>query len=211
MAAREVGRLVPGVIVNLVLLYGVVVLGWSPGSIVLLFPVESVGIGLVTVVGLWRRAGADDMVGPIPLAALVFGAIFGVFTIVQTVFAGIIASVLGVVADATNLWLPLALVVTRTAIDLGVAVRQPPDLATLIVPPITRGITLQLGVVLGMVYVTSGEPLDLVRQTLAGHPVTTAMMPVVVLMIVKTIVELVAGVIVIGAIRLVRRMDAASV
>ena len=211
MAARELGRLVPGVIVNLVLLYGVVVLGWSPGSIVLLFPVESVGIGLVTVVGLWRRSGTDDMVGPIPLGALVFGAIFGVFTIVQAVFAGIIASVLGVVADATNLWLPLALVVARTAVDLGVAVRQPPDLATLIVPPITRGITLQVGVVLGMVYVTSGEPLDLVRQTLAGHPVTTAMMPVVVLMIVKTIVELVAGVIVIVAIRLVHQMDAASV
>ena len=111
------------------------------------------------------------------------------------------------VADATNLWLPLALVVARTAVDLGVAVRQPPDLATLIVPPITRGITLQVGVVLGMVYVTSGEPLDLVRQTLAGHPVTTAMMPVVVLMI----VELVAGVIVIVAIRLVHQMDAASV
>ena len=211
MAAREFGRLVPGVIVNLVLLYGVVVLGWSPGSIVLLFPVESVGIGLVTVVGLWRRSGTDDMVGPIPLGVLVFGAIFGVFTIVQAVFAGIIASVLGVVADATNLWLPLALVVARTAVDLGVAVRQPPDLATLIVPPITRGITLQVGVVLGMVYVTSGEPLDLVRQTLAGHPVTTAMMPVVVLMIVKTIVELVAGVIVIVAIRLVHQMDAASV
>ena len=211
MASRELGRLVPGVIVNLVLLYGVVVLGWSPGSIVLLFPVESVGIGLVTVVGLWRRSGTDDMVGPIPLGVLVFGAIFGVFTIVQAVFAGIIASVLGVVADATNLWLPLALVVARTAVDLGVAVRQPPDLATLIVPPITRGITLQVGVVLGMVYVTSGEPLDLVRQTLAGHPVTTAMMPVVVLMIVKTIVELVAGVIVIVAIRLVHQMDAASV
>jgi hypothetical protein len=211
MASRELGRLVPGVIVNLLLLYGVVVLGWSPGSIVLLFPVESVGIGLVTVVGLWRRSGTDDMVGPIPLGVLVFGAIFGVFTIVQAVFAGIIASVLGVVADATNLWLPLALVVARTAVDLGVAVRQPPDLATLIVSPITRGITLQVGVVLGMVYVTSGEPLDLVRQTLAGHPVTTAMMPVVVLMIVKTIVELVAGVIVIVAIRLVRQMDAASV
>ena len=211
MASRELGRLVPGVIVNLLLLYGVVVLGWSPGSIVLLFPVESVGIGLVTVVGLWRRSGTDDMVGPIPLGVLVFGAIFGVFTIVQAVFAGIIASVLGVVADATNLWLPLALVVARTAVDLGVAVRQPPDLATLIVPPITRGITLQVGVVLGMVYVTSGEPLDLVRQTLAGHPVTTAMMPVVVLMIVKTIVELVAGVIVIVAIRLVHQMDAASV
>ena len=85
--------------------------------------------------------------------------------------------------------------------------RQPPDLSTLIVPPIMRGITLQVGVVLGMVYVTSGEPLDLVRQTLAGHPVTTAMMPVVVLMI----VELVAGVIVIVAIRLVHQMDAASV
>jgi hypothetical protein len=211
MVSRELGRLVPGVIVNLVLLYGVVVLGWSPGSIVLLFPVESVGIGLVTVVGLWRRSGTDDMVGPIPLGVLVFGAIFGVFTIVQAVFAGIIASVLGVVADATNLWLPLALVVARTAVDLGVAVRQPPDLATLIVPPITRGITLQVGVVLGMVYVTSGEPLDLVRQTLASHPVTTAMMPVVVLMIVKTIVELVAGVIVIVAIRLVHQMDAASV
>ena len=211
MGARELGRLVPGVIVNLLLLYGVVVLGWSPGSIVLLFPVESVGIGLVTVVGLWRRSGTDDMVGPIPLGVLVFGAIFGVFTIVQAVFAGIIASVLGVVADATNLWLPLALVVARTAVDLGVAVRQPPDLSTLIVPPITRGITLQVGVVLGMVYVTSGEPLDLVRQTLAGHPVTTAMMPVVVLMIVKTIVELVAGVIVIVAIRLVHQMDAASV
>jgi len=66
-----------------------------------------------------------------------------------------------------------------------------------------------MGVVLGMVYVTSGEPLDLVRQTLAGHPVTT--MPVVVLMIVKTIVELVAGVIVIVAIRLVHQMDAPSV
>ena len=211
MASRELGRLVPGVIVNLLLLYGVVVLGWSPGSIVLLFPVESVGIGLVTVVGLWRRSGTDDMVGPIPLGVLVFGAIFGVFTIVQAVFAGIIASVLGVVADATNLWLPLALVVARTAVDLGVAERQPPDLATLIVSPITRGITLQVGVVLGMVYVTSGEPLDLVRQTLAGHPVTTAMMPVVVLMIVKTIVELVAGVIVIVAIRLVHQMDAASV
>jgi len=211
MGARELGRLVPGVIVNLLLLYGVVVLGWSPGSIVLLFPVESVGIGLVTVVGLWRRSGTDDMVGPIPLGVLVFGAIFGVFTIVQAVFAGIIASVLGVVADATNLWLPLALVVARTAVDLWVAVRQPPDLSTLIVPPITRGITLQVGVVLGMVYVTSGEPLDLVRQTLAGHPVTTAMMPVVVLMIVKTIVELVAGVIVIVAIRLVHQMDAASV
>ena len=211
MAPRELGRLVPGVIVNLVLLYGVVVLGWSPGSIVLLFPVESVGIGLVTVVGLWRRAGTDDMVGPIPLGALVFGAIFGVFTIVQTVFAAIIASVLGVVADATNLWFPLALIVARTAVDLWVALRDPPGLSTLLVPPITRGITLQLGVVLGMVYVTSGEPLGLVRQTLAGHAVTTAMMPVVVLMMVKTIVELVVGVLLVVTVVLVRRMDAASV
>ena len=64
---------------------------------------------------------------------------------------------------------------------------------------------------LGMVYVTSGEPLGLVRQTLAGHAVTTAMMPVVVLMIVKTIVELVVGVVLIVTVGLVRRMDAASV
>ena len=57
--ARDLGGLLLGVTVNLLLLYGVIVLGWSPGSIFLLFPVESVGLGVVTVVRLWARSAPN--------------------------------------------------------------------------------------------------------------------------------------------------------
>jgi hypothetical protein len=45
--ARDLGGLLLGVVVNGLLLYGVVVLGWSPGSMFLLFPVGSIGLGVV--------------------------------------------------------------------------------------------------------------------------------------------------------------------
>ena len=191
---RDLGGLLLGVVVNFVLLYGVVVLGWSPGSMFLLFPVESIGLGVVTAVRLWHPGTPnDDMrAGPIPLGVLVFSAIYGVFTIVQIVFVGIVTAAIGVVADATNLWLPLALILVRLAMDLWLSTRQSVGAAAIVVPPIIRGLTLQVSVVLGMVYVTDGQPLDLVRHTIAGHSLTTAMMPVAVLLIAKTIIEVVA-------------------
>ena len=76
--------------------------------------------------------------------------------------------------------------------DLWLSTRRPGGAAEIVVPPIIRGLTLQVSVVLGMVYVTDGQPLDLVRHTIAGHSLTTAMMPVAVLLIAKTIIEVVA-------------------
>jgi len=191
---RDLGGLLLGVVVNFLLLYGVVVLGWSPGSMFLLFPVESIGLGVVTVVRLWRPVAPDDdvRIGPVPLGVFVFAMIYGVATIVQIVFVVIVVSAIGVVADGPNLWLPLALVLVRLGMDLWLSTRQSAGAAAIVVPPIIRGLTLQLGVVLGMVYVTDGQPLDLVRHTVAGHGLTTAMMPVVVLLIAKTIIEVVA-------------------
>jgi hypothetical protein len=192
--ARDLGGLLLGVAVNVLLLYGVIVLGWSPGSIFLLFPVESVGLGVVTVVRLWARSAPDDgmRVGPFPLGVVVFAAIYGVFTLVQIVFVVIAVSAMGVVADARNLWIPLGLVVARIVMDLWLASRQTVGLAATVVPPIVRGLTLQIGVVFGAGYVMGGEPLGVVQHMLGDHVVTTAMMPVVVLMLAKTVIEVVA-------------------
>ncbi len=206
--ARDLGGLLLGVAVNLLLLYGVVALGWSPGSIFLLFPVESIGLGVVTVVRLWSRsAGEDDVrVGPVPLGVVVFAAIYGVFTLVQIVFVVMAVSIIGVVADATNLWLPLGLIVARMAMDLWIASRQTVGLAATVVPPIIRGLTLQIGVVFGAGYVLGGEPLGVVQHMVGDHVVTTAMMPVVVLMVAKTVIEVVVVVAVFVGPRLVRKM-----
>ena len=206
--ARDLGGLLLGVTVNLLLLYGVIVLGWSPGSIFLLFPVESVGLGVVTVVRLWARSAPnDDMrVGRFPLGVVVFGAIYGVFTLVQIVFVVIAVSAIGVVADATNLWIPLGLVVARIIMDLWLASRQTVGLAATVVPPIVRGLTLQIGVVFGAGYVLGGEPLGVVQHMLGDHVVTSAMMPVVVLMVAKTIIEVVAVLGVLVGPRLVQKL-----
>src|SRR5664279_2586199 len=117
---RELGGLLLGVAMNFLLLYGVVVLGWSPGSMFLLFPLESIGLGVVTVVRLWRRVSPDDdvRVGTVPLGVFVFAMIYGVATIVQIVFVVLVVSAIGVVADGPNLWLPLALVLVRLGSDL---------------------------------------------------------------------------------------------
>ncbi len=207
-ATGDLGGLLLGATVSVVLLYGVVVLGWSPGSMFLLFPVESIGLGVVTVVRLWHPVTPnDDMrIGPIPLGVFVFSMIYGVFTIVQIVFVAIVTSVIGVVADARNLWLPLALILVRIGMDLWLARRQSPGTVGIVVPPIIRGLTLQVGVVLGMVYVTDGQPLDLVRLLFAGHALTTAMMPVVVLLIAKTIIEAIVLMGVFVGPRLVNKM-----
>ena len=206
--ARDLGGLLLGVTVNLLLLYGVIVLGWSPGSIFLLFPVESIGLGVVTVVRLWTRSAREDdvRVGPFPLGLVVFAAIYGVFTLVQILFVVITVSIVGVVADATNLWLPLGLIVARIVMDLWLASRQTVGLAATVVPPIVRGLTLQIGVVFGAGYVMGGEPLGVVQHMVGDHVVTTAMMPVVVLMVAKTIIEVVAVVGVFVGPRLVQKM-----
>jgi Family of unknown function (DUF6498) len=205
---RDLGGLLSGVVVNGLLLYGVVALGWSPGSIFLLFPVESIALGIVTFVRLWRRRGTRDesWVGPMPLGTLVFGAIYGAFTLVQLVFVVIVTSAIGVVADGPNLWLPLVLVLARLAVDLWLTSKESLRTVMIVVPPIIRGLTLQIGVILAMGYVTDGSALGLVRHTVAGHVVTTAMMPVVALLVAKTIIEVVVYVGVVVGPWLVDRM-----
>ncbi len=206
---RVLGRQLPslalGLLLNGLLLYGVVVLGWSPGSIVCLFPVESIGLGLITA-ALIARQKRDEFSDP-RLGLIVFGSVYGAFTVAQTVMAVIVAWRLGVVADAQNLWLPLALVLSKIGFDLWDTRRRTAGLAEIVPPPVIRGVTLQMGLILGLTYVT-GSSLDTVHYSLGGHAVTTAMMPVVTVMWVKSVVEVVVALLVAVIVWLWYAMDA---
>lgn len=189
---RQAPSLVLGLALNGVLLYGVVVLGWSPGSIVCLFPVESVGLGLVTFALIARRTSDAETRR---LGLIVFTSVYGAFTIAQAVMAVIVARALGIVADAKNLWLPLALVLAKIGFDLWDTRRRTAGIAEILPPPVIRGVTLQVGMILGLTYI-GGSSLDTVHYALGGHPVTTAMMPVVTVMWVKSVVEVVVALLV---------------
>ncbi len=176
-----------GLIVNALLLYGVVAWGWSPGSVLLIFPVESIGIGLV-IGSIIARKPAGEFSDP-RLNTVVFGSIFGMFTLVQAALTVVLALKVGIVADVPNLWLPLGLVVAKLAFDAWDSMRRSPGIGELLPPAIVRVATSQVVVILGLGLVTSNA-VDAVQYSVAGHAVTTAMAPVVLLVVVKSIAEI---------------------
>lgn len=175
-----------GLVVNALLLYGVVVWGWSPGSVLLMFPVESIGIGLV-IGSIIARKPASEFSDP-RLNTVVFGSIFGMFTLVQAVLTVVLATKVGIVADVPNLWLPLGLVVAKLAFDVWDSTRRSPGIGELLPPAVVRVATSQVVVILGLGLLQSNA-VDAVQYDLGGHPVTTAMAPVVLLVAVKSIAE----------------------
>lgn len=204
MSARGVGPWLFGLLTNLVLIWGVVYGGWAPGNVWLAFLLESVTLWLLTTFRLRRfgtRKGSMD--------ASFFFPWYGIFTLVQAVFAIITAVLSGVVPDLT-LWVPVALVLARAAaeaVDIASAARTGRTRPVL-TPVITRMIVLHVGVILGFAAALSaggrsGQPVDVL-----GVTVPAAALSVVILMAIKTLAEIGVG-LVLGVRALARRPNAA--
>lgn len=198
MARGTTGRndafwsLAVGTVANAAMIYGVLAQGWPPGNVWLAFWLESICLGVVQFVRIRRieRAGR----GRKTMMGSVFWAMwYGGFTGVQGVFVIITAVITGV-RPVLTLWIPVTLVLVRTFADLADIISRPAAFQPFaLVMPITRMITLHLGVIAGF-----GVALSLLEEARApwryqGISVEADALPVLILLGLKQVAELIVG------------------
>lgn len=190
--------------VNLLTLVGVLAVHWPAGNVFLLFWCENVVLGLITLV---RVSTAEvDSSGRLR-TALFFCVHYGLFCVVHLSFTTVVAWRLGADLSLVYLGLPVALLVVRYTVELsttwfgrdGLRARTSPRQA--MIAPYPRIVVLQVGVLLafGLVMVTffaglPDSPFAGFGRFLASLPTwlgRPAALAVVVLMLVKTLVDLV--------------------
>lgn len=105
---------------NLFVLAGVIVWGWPPGNIFLLFWVENVILGAVAAVRIATAQGTDpEATTPAGASALFFVFHYGLFALVHGVFVAVIAVSIGVSATWWTLGVPALLIAVRYVFDLA--------------------------------------------------------------------------------------------
>lgn len=190
--------------VNLLTLVGVLALHWPAGNVFLLFWCENVVLGLITLV----RVGTAEVAPEGRLGtALFFCVHYGLFCVVHLSFTAVVAWRLGANLSFVYLGLPVALLVVRYTVELvttwfgrdGLRTRTSPRQA--MVAPYPRIVVLQVGVLVafGLVMVAffadlPESPLGAFSRSLAALPSWLGrpeVLAVVVLMLVKTLVDLV--------------------
>lgn len=193
---------------NLVILAGALWFGWPAGNLYLLFWVENVILGVVTLTKLLTLRSAQ------PARAGFFVAHYGLFCFVHLVFILVVAFANGLALTFWALGLPVILLVVRYGADLWTgwfagAQRDRAAAAQVFASPYPRVIVLHVATLLGFGYtLVSGfngrfpgsadtKPswlgwLDAARRTLAaqGFDLTNAMVVALILVLVKTLAEL---------------------
>lgn len=112
---------------NLFVLAGVMLWGWPPGNVFVLFWIENVILGVVTAVRIGSAQGvpaADPNartsgIAPRWVAVGFFSFHYGVFALVHGVFVGIVAASIGVVPGMWTLVLPALLIALRYVVELA--------------------------------------------------------------------------------------------
>lgn len=193
---------------NLFVLAGVLAWGWPPGNVLVLFWVENVILGVVTAVRIATAQGGLQPGAPTGsrvAKVLFFTVHYGIFALVHGVFAGIIAVSIGMQVGFWSLAVPALLIALRYVVDLATTWfigeqrrTVTPDQA--FTAPYPRLFVLHLTTLLGFFLVMSQlgrrpgtGPVGDVMGWLAAHglPVTTGALVVTLLMVIKTIADLV--------------------
>ncbi len=202
MSKRGLAGVFTGLAANVAMVWGVVVGHWPPGNVWIAFWVESVSVGALTWLRLRRIETAGRAAGRAArglIRSSMFLPWYGVFTLVQGAFALVTAAFTGVVADF-SLWLPVALVLVRFGVDvLDVSTARPVPMPGMLALPITRMVCLHVGVLVGMMLaIIALDGSNLVPGPLALAGVTPRMLPVLVLLVIKTLAELAVSVVLAG-------------
>ncbi|GAB2576803.1 DUF6498-containing protein [Microlunatus antarcticus] len=191
------------VAVNLLTLVGVLALGWPAGNVFLLFWCEDVVLGLITLV---RVGTAEVDPSRRVQTALFFCVHYGIFCSVHLGFTLVVAWRLGWDLGVLALGVPVVLVVLRYAVELvrtwfgpeGLRARTTPRQAMF--APYPRIVVLQVGVIVAFLLLMASFFAGLPDSPVAsyGRVVGTlpdwlgrpAVLAVVVLLLVKTLVDL---------------------
>lgn len=193
---------------NLMILVGALWFGWPAGNLYLLFWVENVILGAVTLTKLLTVRSAE------PARAGFFVVHYGLFCFVHLVFILVLAFANGLAPTFLAFGLPVILLVVRYAADLWTGwfagdQRDRVSVGQVFASPYGRVFVLHFATILGFGYtITTGfngafpssgatRPawlgwLDRVRESLAagGFALTNAMVVAVILVLVKTLFDL---------------------
>ncbi|WP_300084095.1 DUF6498-containing protein [Propioniciclava sp.] len=203
--------LVGGLLLNLVLLAGVLVWGWPAGNVLLLFWVENVVMGAITVVKIMTaRNGGQRRPG-------FFALHYGLFCAVHFVFVAFLSFAMGARLSFLGFLVPVILIMLRHLVDLlsvwfGSGLRQVATAEEAFAAPYPRMIILHVTTIIawglalstGMFFGVGqngvagglfGGILDAVRDFSAGlgFTLTDQQVLVVAVILVKTGVELGLG------------------
>ncbi len=203
-------------VTNLFVLAGVIVWGWPPGNVFLLFWIENAILGAVTAIRIATARGAGDASRPradsirrFPRWGQVgfFVLHYGLFAVVHLVFVGMLSVAAGTSWGFWMLGLPALLIALRYVTDLasvwflgGRRFRVSAEQAFW--SPYPRLIVLHVATLLGFFLIMpSGPPgrswlsyLDPLRSWLeaTGQPPSNGAVLVALLMLLKTIADLAA-------------------
>lgn len=202
------------VVVNALTLVGVLVFGWPPGNVFLLFWAENVVLGLCTLVkvatsqavaGETLEVNGRKRAGTPAMFSLFFVLHYGIFCTVHLVFTVIVAVKIGIEPTFLLLGFPLILIVLRYAVETWTTwfgrgqLRQTTSPGVAMMQPYPRIIVLQIAVIAAFSLVLGGPSSDRaesVRELLG--PVlrllpeawqTNGIGAVAVLVLVKTVVD----------------------
>ncbi|WP_204912228.1 DUF6498-containing protein [Microlunatus spumicola] len=189
------------VALNLLIVVGVLVLGWPAGNVFVLFWAENVVLGLVTLVRI-STAGPDGT-GRLT-TALFFVVHYGIFCAVHAGFTAVVAWRLGTDLTFVALGLPVALVVLRYAVELATwfgpeGLREWSTPSRAAAAPYPRLVVLHVGLLIAFGLVLVGffaalpdSPLAAYDRVLAALPPwlgRPAVLAVVALVVLKTLAD----------------------
>lgn len=189
---------------NLFVLAGVALWDWPPGNVFVLFWIENVVLGVVTVVRIRTAAGTSQGVERPPRAGF-FVMHYGLFALVHMVFVMMIATRAGVSWTWWAMGLPTVLLTIRYAADLltgwflgGQRFRVTPGEA--FSSPYGRLVVLHTATIIGFFLLRPGSSrhrgwvgiFDPVRDWFAaqGYTVTDGALVVLILVAIKTVTDL---------------------
>lgn len=198
-------------VTNLFLLAGVLAWGWPAGNVFVLFWIENVILGAATAVKIATADGVDPASAsttPRWARTLFFVFHYGIFALVHGVFSVIIAFGIGFSFSLWALGLPAALIALRYGVELATGwflgdARRTVTPGQAFASPYPRLIVLHVATILGFFVVMSSTfrttaggrsagPLGPLLNWLDahGHPVSSGLLVVSILLVIKTIADL---------------------
>ena len=201
---------------NLLTIFGVVVFGWPPGNVFVLFWVENLILGLFTVV---KVASSQAPGGSRAGLAVFFCFHYGIFCLVHAAFTGFIAYRIGIELTFGLIGVPVIVIFVRYLVETATVwfgpgrQRERFSPRQTMIQPYPRIVILQLAVIVGFAlqlhsmvggFGSAGQPDTLTKiittigstlGPLAAHISPALLAPgvgyVALLMLIKTVVDVI--------------------